>query len=84
MITKETFRATSIKLNDLEVGPGEVELNVQYNDMPASRIRELVRLDTNGIKFADDLTLDEAKLIIEQLIVNAKKVLYPAEVDNET
>lgn len=84
MSTKETFHATSIKFNDLEIGPGEVEMNAEYNDMPASRVRELVRLDMNGIRFADDLTLGEAKLIIEQLIVNVKKVLYPVEVDHET
>lgn len=78
-MSNRTFRAINIEFGDRKINEDKRSVYFEATCKP----RELIKITAGGIKFADDLTLNEAKLIIEQLIVDAKKVLLPAEVDRE-
>lgn len=43
-----------------------------YKQVISSNVRALLTVSLNGIEFADDLTVDEAKFIIRQLIEGAQ------------
>ncbi len=46
-----------------------------YKQVISSNVRALLTFSLNGIEFADDLTIDEAKFIIRQLIEGAQPKL---------